>query len=352
MSQEGAGPSSDDGEGNGETQSSFRESLRFWLNMAVKLTVPLGAVAGIWLAHTFDAQQSVRQIANQREQSESSLRATMFGNLIGPIVGPQKDKQAVDPVRYALLVQLLALNFHEHFEFRPLIEHSDELLAKSSLPDARYRRLALKTVAHRIIDRQIASLWEESIDNCESSGPTQVTFWLLSPDQDEETINDYRTQFGDDHVVLFKPDQRKTVTVHAPNCKDTLEIDFSEPQWSRNTVDVNVSRSANYLTKGATQSAAAGLKGSTSSDSTRDAFTFTLSSFSFPFTDNTLLADGNRFALFIRDEISSADGERQFIWKVQLRWFPAYYYALTERPIDYEVLRKTLNIVPAKGVKQ
>lgn len=339
-------------ESKGTGKESIRERLRFWLDMAVKLTVPLGAIAGIWLAHSFDAQQSVRQIANQREQSESGLRATMFGNLIGPIVGPLKDGQTVDPVRYALMVQLLALNFHEHFEFRPLMEHADRLLAQSALGDKTERRLALRTISHRIIDRQIASLSEDSFPSCTPQGQTQVTFWLFSADQDEGLVEDYRKQWGEDRVWWLKPNQGMSVRVAAPNCKDTLDITFSEPDWSSGRVKVGIVRTATQHAAGGDPQSGANGGGAGSSGSQGDAFQFTLSPFSFPFTDNTPLIDGNRFALFIRDESSaSPDGNGQFLWKVQLRWFPERYYAVTERPVNYEVVRSVLGIVPSKGVK-
>jgi hypothetical protein len=68
-------------------------------------------------------------LAAPGEQSETNLRATMFGQLIGPIVGPAKDgQQAPDLLQYALLVKLLALNFHEHFEFGPLMQNADDRL--------------------------------------------------------------------------------------------------------------------------------------------------------------------------------------------------------------------------------
>ena len=102
--------------------STWRPTVRYWLGIVVQLTVPIGAFAAAWIATHFEARASARSILNQREQADSQLRATMFGTLVNPIVGPEKDgQQPIDPVRYALLVKLLALNFSDHFEFGPLM---------------------------------------------------------------------------------------------------------------------------------------------------------------------------------------------------------------------------------------
>jgi hypothetical protein len=69
-------------------------------------------------------------------------------------------------------------------------------------------------------------------------------------------------------------------------------------------------------------------------------FDFDLTSFAFPFTDNAVLPDGNRFAFFIKD-VSKLDDNLK-IMRVGLRWFPQNYYPPTERPTDYKEFRKAL----------
>ena len=96
----------------------------------MKLTVPLGAVVAALLANHFEQNRANLQLINQREQAESSLRATMFGQLITPIAGPGESGEDIDPVRYAVLAQLLTLNFHEHFELKPLLQDADDRLSK------------------------------------------------------------------------------------------------------------------------------------------------------------------------------------------------------------------------------
>ena len=107
-----------------------KRDVQFWLDVLMKLTVPLGAIVAAWLANHFEQNRANLQLINQREQAESSLRATMFGQLIAPIAGPGDSGAEMDPVRYAVLAQLLTLNFHEHFELKPLLQDADDRLSK------------------------------------------------------------------------------------------------------------------------------------------------------------------------------------------------------------------------------
>ena len=107
----------------GETRAEVKakRDVQFWLDVVMKLTVPLGAIVAAWLANHFEQNRANLQLINQREQAESSLRATMFGQLISPIAGPNAGGDNLDPIRYAVLAELLTLNFHEHFELGPLL---------------------------------------------------------------------------------------------------------------------------------------------------------------------------------------------------------------------------------------
>jgi hypothetical protein len=71
-------------------------------------------------------------------------------------------------------------------------------------------------------------------------------------------------------------------------------------------------------------------------------FDFGLTSFAFPFTDNAVLPNGNRFAFFIKDVSKLDDSGTIMIMRVGLRWFPQNYYPPTERPTDYKEFRRAL----------
>src|SRR3954465_9232720 len=145
----------------GETRKEVKtkRDVQFWRDVAMKLTGPLGAIVAAWLANHFEQNRANLQLINQREQAESSLRAPMFGQLIAPIAGPGGSDADADPVRYAVLAQLLTLNFHEHFELRPLLQEADARCAKykgTIAPQAILTaRSNLRQAAHRAIQRQI-----------------------------------------------------------------------------------------------------------------------------------------------------------------------------------------------------
>ena len=74
--------------GDSRREAETKRDVQFWLDVMMKLTVPLGAIVAAWLANHFEQNRANLQLINQREQAESSLRATMFGQLITPIAGP------------------------------------------------------------------------------------------------------------------------------------------------------------------------------------------------------------------------------------------------------------------------
>ena len=87
----------------------------------------------------------------------------MFHDLIGPIVGSEKSSGNISLDRQRLLVELLALNFHEHFELKPVMVHVDERLAHEEIPgmDQSQRenaRGSLRSVARRVLQSQLAML--------------------------------------------------------------------------------------------------------------------------------------------------------------------------------------------------
>lgn len=310
----------DDDDGGAGGQGSFQ----YWLDVAVKLTVPLGAFAAAMLATHFEARASSRELINQREQSETSLRATMFGQLIGTIVGPAKDtQQAPNPIHYALLVKLLALNFHEHFEFGPLMQDAEDRVSANpeglSAATISTARQDLRSVAHRIIDRQIGSLGPAPAPRCNGGGAAETAIWVFSDSYPPAEITALKQQFsGALDFQLTGPAHLMGTAipiVNAPNCKDRLSISFSKPDWSVDSIAVEI----------LVQPLGGG------GESTN--YQFRVTPFSFPFSDNTLLPDGNRFAVFLADKVtaSGADG-KQLALMVKLRWFPQGFYPPTERP--------------------
>jgi hypothetical protein len=301
-----------------------RRDVQFWLDVVMKLTVPLGAIVAAWLANHFEQNRANLQLINQREQAESSLRATMFGQLIGPVAGTKDPDEDIDPIRYAVLAQLLTLNFHEHFELKPLLQDADDRLAAYSgklAPDAIQKaRANLHQAAHRVIQRQLAQLWEDPLAQCTPAASMETTFQFVSDAELEEAFG----QSSDAGTYLVPSTSLKTFLVSSPDCKDTLSIVFDRPDFSAERVHVLITPASG---------------GKVEADYR---FDFELTSFAFPFTDNALLPDGNRFAFFIRDVSVLDEATSSKIMRVGLRWFPQNYYPPTERPTDYKVFKQAL----------
>ena len=310
----------------GETRAEVKakRDVQFWLDVVMKLTVPLGAIVAAWLANHFEQNRANLQLINQREQAESSLRATMFGQLISPIAGPTAGGDNLDPIRYAVLAELLTLNFHEHFELKPLLQDADDRLATyqggikaEAIQEA---RSDLRQAAHRVIQRQIAQLWDDPVVPCTPAARMETTFQFVSDPELEETLGE-----GSDTSTLLVPGKAlKSFLVSSPDCRDTLSIVFDKPDFDAERVHVLITPAA------------------ASKVDTDYRFDFDLTSFAFPFSDNAVLPNENRFAFFIKDVSQLDDTGTSKIMRVGLRWFPHNYYPPTERPTDYKEFRKAL----------
>ncbi len=305
-------------------ETKAKRDVQFWLDVVMKLTVPLGAIVAAWLANHFEQNRANLQLINQREQAESSLRATMFGQLITPIAGPGESGSDMDPIRYAVLAQLLTLNFHEHFELKPLLQDADDRLSKYQgkvAPEAILQaRSNLRQAAHRVIQRQIAQLWDDELAQCKPAASMETTFQFVSDADLEESFSGA----ADSATVLVPSTALQSFKVSSPDCRDTLSIVFDKPDFSSERVHVLISPAAPTTTV------------------TDYRFDFDLTSFAFPFTDNAVLPNGNRFAFFIKDVSKLDDTGAIKIMRVGLRWFPQNYYPPTERPTDYKEFRRAL----------
>jgi hypothetical protein len=310
----------------GETRAEVKtkRDVQFWLDVAMKLTVPLGAIVAAWLANHFEQTRANLQLINQREQAESSLRATMFGQLITPIAGPGDSGAEADPVRYAVLAQLLTLNFHEHFELRPLLQDADDRLSSykgaAATTEIQKARSNLRQAAHRVIQRQIAQLWDDRIVPCTPAANMETTFQFVS----DPDLEDAFGQSSDATTLLVPGKELKSFTVSSPDCRDKLSIVFEKPDFSAERVHVLITPAARKP------------------EESDYRFDFDLTSFAFPFTDNALLPNENRFAFFIKDVSELDDTGTSKIMRVGLRWFPQNYYPPTERPTDYKEFRRAL----------
>jgi len=301
-------------------ESDSKGALLDWLDVIAKLVGAAAVLIVALIANSFQSRLTGVSIQSQREQAESQLRANMFTSLIGPITGPQKDGQRISPDREELLAELLALNFNENFELKPLLEDASKMLTSNagstgSSPTANGPdpRESLWSLARRIAQRQKASIAREwSASKTHHEG---CEFFTLTVDSrvgvpSEGPPCQLAIAFG------------QVVPLKSPDDNFTLQIALVRPDWKNQTVEVSA---VPFLTKQVNP-----LESDT-------AYRFPLSWFDFPLTDNTLLPDGNRFAVYLR--LISSDPQKLTVVVV---WFPKGYFTPRERPLNYGEVQQLL----------
>jgi hypothetical protein len=279
------------------------------IDVIAKLAAASALILGAIIANSYQSKLTGTTILSQREQSETQLRASMFSTLIGPVVGPLKG-DSIPADREELLVELLLLNFHEHFELKPLMLHADSRLAAKNpegmtQPQAQDARERLRSITRRVVAQQVAGLIRESNPSQAQSQGCSIYLVSLKVEPDETP--------GAGACQLFKPFE-EVVRVESPDKKYTLNMVASNPDWVNETFNISVNLTTN----------------------TKDeelkyqdlGYNFVLSWFDLPLTDNTLLPDGNRFAFTLAAVMKGREATLRIIW------FPKDYVTPRERPLD------------------
>ncbi len=304
---------------DGKEDNRSRESSGILkvLDTAAKMAAAAAVVGAALIANTFQSKMTAVTMLSQREQAESELRATMFSNLIGPIAGPAGKDAEIPAEREKLLVELLALNFHEHFEFKPLLEFVDKRLAAEGKKE---ERRSLRSIAKRVIDRQVASLLTEGK---EGDRTEVVQLFFSDPPVTESQKKVLEFTKGKIFGTFYN--------LKSPDGAWNLDLTSTSPDWENQNIRIHMNLKKNVS------------RGKQVKEY-QDIFTeFTLTSFDFPLTDNTLLADGNRLAVVLDNmDVDPQTG----LGTVTLRliWFPKNYFTPRERPINYSEFREKLGL--------
>lgn len=283
----------------------------FWDKLAVILQ-PLGglltavaiAMLGFFTSQYLERQQSIdantrlySELMSNREQSESALRKDMFVSIIGTFLRPQESTVGAA----VLNLELLAYNFHESLNLKPLFtdlrQSLSERLKHESRPDtiARYQayQQRLERVAREITKKQMIVL--------EGVGVKKDWGFELGPDFEDATL---------ETAELSLDSATTALTV------DVVGVDFEAKELR---LDVTV-RSYNG-----------------SGDPISKNVAFSVGFYDFPMIDNTRLPNGQRFAV-IMNNFSEMSAE------ITVVLFPGAYASLKEKPYYDEVIdniRKT-----------
>jgi hypothetical protein len=327
----------------------WRENIRFIASVVNSLAIPLLTIAatavGIYATNTLKEREieiatenNSQALRNQREESETNLRSAMFRELVGPLLQSEAGNLAKgDPgdlpraQRLALLAELLALNFHEHFELGPLLRYVDTLPGQTD--DARQR---LRSTSRRVISRQLAPL----LSSATSTSRKHPAFLELS-------LNSDATEPADKAISCAMPEGSAArepgalelqcssmaigvpLQIVSPDGQDRLQVNVRAVNWAAQTVGI--------------YSVLLGPKGE--SQTLTPPIEFTLSPYSFPFSDNTLLPSGNRFGIYLTRIDDIPDVAR--IMRLSFVWFPMDFVPPRERPFDLDVETPSVVTAPA-----
>jgi hypothetical protein len=338
------------------SEPPIKDRSAFWLEATSRFALPLVtaivALAGTYLTTTINEQNNLRDTINQREQAESALRTSMFRELVSPLVTDNGMAGDVNrSQRLALLAELLALNFHEHFELGPLMLYVDELSDQTTVT-----RTRLRSIARRVISRQLAVLGPPAAgqkgEQC-ADERTDVDIWLMSdasePPNELQTCellppSDGKSAYFMCSRINGQPESGTLTpfTVSSLDCQDQLTILLADLNWASNTVRILATSTPDADAAGAAQSY----------DPTIPEFVeFTLSPYAMPFSDNTLLRSGNRFGIYLRQIEPSRDpctppvcDPTTRLMRLSLIWFPRDFIPPRERPTDFEEIRNALKL--------
>src|SRR5437867_3419444 len=151
-------------DGTAPKRANAKARILEWLEVLAKLLGASAVLVVALFANSLQSRLTGVSIQSQREQAESQLRASMFNSLISPIAGPQTGDKPMPADREVILTELLALNFNENFEMKPLMEDAIKRLAaeRNAKPkDSEDPREALWSIARRIAERQKAAIGRE-----------------------------------------------------------------------------------------------------------------------------------------------------------------------------------------------
>ena len=235
------------------------------------------------------------ELMSRREEAESSLRKDMLVSIIQSFLRPS----AGDLDSLVLNLELLAYNFHESLNLKPLFLDLQRRLAKAPDPEREEYRARIDRVAREITARQLFSL-EGHGDSFRRS---------IDLDELEKT-----GRFGLD----LEPEELQVNNIRIVMALRVLEVDRRQQQL--------IVR----LTVSATDGGA---------ELTDSRAQFSVGFYDFPLIDNTRLANGLRCAVTMSAwSKTNAD--------LTATCFPGEYASLKDRPYIDEVMKKLTDQAP------
>src|SRR5438552_3491647 len=167
----------------GDQTPDFWKKLEIFLSpLGGALTAVSVAVIGIYGASILNRKQEIdtrakvyAELMSQREQAETELRKDMFAKIIEFILKPEEASQDLK----VLNMELLAYNFHESLNLKPLFSYVERQLDRTAA--SKEFRDRLEKVAKDVTRKQLLVL--------EEGGPKfSRTVDLIALDRDRDGI--------------------------------------------------------------------------------------------------------------------------------------------------------------------
>jgi hypothetical protein len=276
----------------------------FWDKITI-LVQPMGglltalavAYVGMKGSRVLDRRQSVdtnarlySELMSRREEAESSLRKDMFVSIIGSFLQPSQ----ADLDGKVLNLELLAYNFHDSLNLKPLFLDLQRRIRKSSDPERTEFLQRINRVARETTAKQLFSL--------QGQGKT----FTRSVDFQELAAAGLAG-------VALEPE---TITVRKVTCQVGLRVLALDPAQEQLLVRLEVKAPENQPEIPDTRA------------------TFNVGYFDFPVIDNTRLSNGLRCAVTLTNFSAGVAAD------LTTACFPGEYASLKDRPYYDEVIQK------------
>ncbi len=234
------------------------------------------------------------ELMSSREQADSALRKDMFVSIIQTFLRPESAGLEAK----MLNLEMLAYNFHESLNLKPLFLHMDRQVAASAGPAKAGYVNRLNRVAREVTTRQMVLLEEVGKKFSRTVDFDKLRATPGGLDLDPETLTLDRTTRDFMLSVAEVDPQRREVTI---------ELGVRTPEES-----ANVRR-----------------------------LTFHVGYFDFPMIDNTRLSRDQRCAVIL-DQFGDSSAE------LTLVYFPGSYASLKEK-VSYDEVVEKLRVLSESG---
>jgi hypothetical protein len=312
-----------------------------WHEYAPKLLAGLAALISsvaipLYLHFSGEANRRATlysQIMSERERSDTAIRADMFKALLQGYLGEFKvDKGDEDSFRRRIVfLELLLLNFHEYFQSKPLFEDIYRRLNAIDRPGNPWARtlkedlvnIARDTVARQTQQLQRAALYRQFDIKLNETACIRLYEVGVLTDKDKQSLPS-EPQIQTCAATSLGPNAPAAELKPAHRSLEVTAIDVQPSAIKLRATVVSDAFTAN---------------GQHAYSVYDEPMTFHASFFDMPYTDNTRLFNGRRFALTL-DKLVIPRDPNAATARLGVLVFPEEFMTLRDRPFFEEMLQR------------